>query len=115
MQIGDEMSWAVCLDGRVHRVRVTRDSFWSGGKLSIYINNELIRKGPFAIWSKWRFKKDGHECVLSWTGWTAFTGSHELHVDGVKIESTNAVPPAAPTSVAKTGVPQDWERVELVE
>jgi hypothetical protein len=115
MKIGDEMSWAVCLDGRVHRVRVTRDSGWWGGQLEIYINDELNQKGVFAIWSKWRFNKDGHECVLSWTGWTGDTGSYQLLVDGVKIEPTNVVPAAAPTSVAKTGVPQDWERVELVE
>jgi hypothetical protein len=117
MKIGDEMSWTVCLDGHVHRVRVTRDSysFWSGAPLGIYVNDELNQKGTFVVWSKWRFNKDGHEFVLSWTGWTAFAGSYELRMDGVKIEPTNGVPPAAPPSVVKTGVQQDWERVELVE
>jgi hypothetical protein len=86
MKIGDEMSWTVHLDGHSNKVRVALTSFWKG-KLSLFINDEVVRKGTFFIWSRWRARKDGHEYLLSWTG-VGFAGLYDLHVDGLPVNQS---------------------------
>jgi hypothetical protein len=110
-------NWIMPLDGHAHAVRATYSLPES--VLAVYVDDVLactktiwlVSPGEFC-----RFKKDGHEYVVSKTGWIGF-GSLELKVDGLEAERTSAGPAVAPTSVVKCEVSQEWreQHVELVE
>jgi hypothetical protein len=107
MNFDNDCSWAFRQDGLTHTVRMTRSK--SSVARSVYFDDVLVEeKKLFLVWTKIRFKNAGHEYVISWSGWTAFAGSYELHVDGRKIEPSNEASVAVPASEG----PQRFELVE---